>query len=422
MSKYTSRFLARVSTIVVFGYLAVTIAQGAVAPPVAKSPGSSTGALVLIGDPCPRFHWESTEDAESYELVVYGIAEDIEDAQVVFRESVPGSESSWAPEVGSCLDRGNLYAWSVRGSRGGLTTDWSEPSFFEVIELETTATKQPVRGNEPNADKAKAKEFIASDRRSPSLGDEAALKGAEEAIRARDYDTALGLLKPLAERGNPQAQNGLGTMYGHDLGAKQDTDESLRWEREAAEKGDPLAQFRLGTLYALGRGVPRDYDEAFDWISKATIQGYPLLFHFEPGWTVGHYAERSNGDWILEIVRQRDDINNWNELLTIQKFDVWWGGATARDSLELLKAERELVCPRATDWNVLSGDSSSVVYEWQTHSCRGWPDQHEVAKIIYGEDMRIRIAYSVKAYRILSSQRDDWVEKISEAAVETRRR
>lgn len=527
MSIFSRRFLVRVSTFLVVGYFVVSSAHGADQPPEPRSPSSATGALALIGDDCPRFQWGEVAGTELYELVIYRIGEVTGEAELVFRKSFSGSVSSWTPEGASCLRRGERYAWSVRSVREGQATGWSEPSFFEVIELTGQVHKASTPGGRPEAEEPEPKN-AGEDGPSP-LSDETALEEAEDAFRARDYATALNLLKPLAEQGNPRAQNGLGMIYGQGLGVErdlrkavmwhrraaeqgyargqyflglmyadgagvpkdpvqavewlsraaeqgdagaafslgamyaegegvekdsrqaaewyrraaelghpdaqhnlalmlssgegitQDQVESLRLEREAAEKGDPLAQFRLGTLYALGRGVPRDHNEAFDWISKATTQGYPLFFHFEPEWTIGHYAERPNGDWIMEFVREKDDINDWTELLTIQKFDIWWGGSTAQEPLDLLKAQRERICPGATEWKVISIGSGSVLYEWQTHSCRGWPDQHEIAKIIYGRDMRIRLAYSVKG-EIPPARHAKWTRRFSEAAIETIRR
>ena len=70
-----------------------------------------------------------------------------------------------------------------------------------------------------------------------------------------------------------------------------------------------------------------------------------LDFEFEPGWKLGHNAEIPNKYSISEFIREGDDINNWKELLTVQKFVLPWGGSSPEDALNGLKAIREKNCP-----------------------------------------------------------------------------
>ena len=80
-----------------------------------------------------------------------------------------------------------------------------------------------------------------------------------------DYATALSLWRPLAARGNANAQGFLGLMYGNGQGVPQDYKEAARWYGLAAAQGDANAQFNLGLLYYGGRGVVQDYKEAVKW-------------------------------------------------------------------------------------------------------------------------------------------------------------
>lgn len=88
-----------------------------------------------------------------------------------------------------------------------------------------------------------------------------------------DYATALKELRPLAEKGNSNAQFFLGVMYGMGQGARQDYAESTMWFRNAADQGNPNAQACLGILYSQGRGVKQDFAEAAKWYRKAAEQG-----------------------------------------------------------------------------------------------------------------------------------------------------
>ena len=109
-----------------------TAARSADREPVAVSPGSGTGAL--IGDDCPTFSWGQVEGAEAYELVVYRLGEEGEEARPVMRRAVAGSASAWTPSLDLCLERGGEYAWSVRALTQTEASDWSRPSIFRVAD------------------------------------------------------------------------------------------------------------------------------------------------------------------------------------------------------------------------------------------------------------------------------------------------
>jgi uncharacterized protein len=115
-----------------------------------------------------------------------------------------------------------------------------------------------------------------------------------DAVQSGDYATALRLIRPLAERGDPHAQIILGFMYGMGQGVTQDYGAMVVWLRKAAEKGLDEAQLKLGLLYysGLGQGVPQDYAAAAIWFRKAAEQHgdpasqYMLGVMYTNGWGV----------------------------------------------------------------------------------------------------------------------------------------
>jgi len=136
----------------------------------------------------------------------------------------------------------------------------------------------------------------------------AGLKEGYAALIRKDYATAAKEYRPLAERGDAEAQYRIGRMYefgngypedkaqgiawirkaaaqGHadaeqELGVvyatgdgvAQDDEQAVAWFRKAAEHGDATAQYNLGLLYAKGQGVPKDYAQAFEWWRKSAAQ------------------------------------------------------------------------------------------------------------------------------------------------------
>jgi TPR repeat protein len=96
---------------------------------------------------------------------------------------------------------------------------------------------------------------------------------ATKAYNSGDYETAYSLIKPLAEKGLPEAQFNLGLLYDKGQGVPQNYAEAVTWYRKAAEQGNVKGQYSLGMMYYNGQDVPQDYAEAVKWLRKAAEQG-----------------------------------------------------------------------------------------------------------------------------------------------------
>ncbi len=94
-----------------------------------------------------------------------------------------------------------------------------------------------------------------------------------KAYQGGDYETALRVLRKLADQGNYNSQVGLGFMYFKGYGVKQDYEEAARWYRKAADQGWANAQNNLGGMYLNGQGVTQDYVHAHMWFDLAATGG-----------------------------------------------------------------------------------------------------------------------------------------------------
>lgn len=108
------------------------------------------------------------------------------------------------------------------------------------------------------------------------------------ALETGNFMIALREFRPLAEKGNANAQLGLGLMYAEGKGVAQDYKEAVNWIRKAAMQGDVDAQYSLGAMYFNGRGLAQDHKEAVNWFHKAATQGdasaqYNLGFMYAQG-------------------------------------------------------------------------------------------------------------------------------------------
>jgi TPR repeat protein len=106
----------------------------------------------------------------------------------------------------------------------------------------------------------------------------AALNEAQAFHERGEYATEFRLLHPLAEQGNPEAQELLGGMYTAGNGVLQDYAEAVRWFRMAAEQGFAEAMDDLARMYVHGQGVPKNYVQAHMWfnLAAARYSGDPL--------------------------------------------------------------------------------------------------------------------------------------------------
>lgn len=139
---------------------------------------------------------------------------------------------------------------------------------------------------------------------SPAAAD---LKAGVDAWNAGDYKAALAEWRPLANRGNANAQYNMGQAYklgrgvpadpaiarswfekaaqqGHERAQSNlglllfeagDRKTAMYWIRKAAERGDPRAQYVYGTALFNGDGVPKDWPRAYAMMSMAVAAGVP---------------------------------------------------------------------------------------------------------------------------------------------------
>ena len=140
----------------------------------------------------------------------------------------------------------------------------------------------------------------------PSLADN--LQDAWGALLDNDYKTAYKLCLPLAEEGNPRAQNCMGILYEEGSGVPKDVQEGFKWFRLAAEQGDAFAQAQVGVRYMYGEGVSHDFELAYMWLSLSAVQGYTAA---------------GTGIHLLETKMTPSNIENARELAGNWKRKPW---------------------------------------------------------------------------------------------------
>ncbi|MDH3241078.1 MAG: sel1 repeat family protein [Alphaproteobacteria bacterium] len=94
-----------------------------------------------------------------------------------------------------------------------------------------------------------------------------------KAYNRGDYSAALKHWKPLADKGNAQAQHYLGLMYTQGFGLPKDHAKAVAWFKKAAQAGHIPAAYNLGFRYLRGEGVRQNAKAGAHWIRRAAGAG-----------------------------------------------------------------------------------------------------------------------------------------------------
>jgi hypothetical protein len=133
------------------------------------------------------------------------------------------------------------------------------------------------------------------------------VQGGVEAWQRGDFANAVRQWRPLADRGDPDAQFNMGQAYKLGRGVPADLRiaqswyqkaaaqgheqaqgnlglilyqsgkraEAMPWIRKSADRGDPRAQYVLGIELTNGELMPRDFPRAYALMTRAASQGLP---------------------------------------------------------------------------------------------------------------------------------------------------
>ncbi|KAJ1105573.1 hypothetical protein NDU88_002978 [Pleurodeles waltl] len=91
----------------------------------------------------------------------------------------------------------------------------------------------------------------------------------------QNHQRAFEYFNQAANAGNSHAMAFLGKMYseGSDI-VPQSNETALHYFKKAADMGNPVGQSGLGMAYLYGKGVPVNYDQALKFFQKAAEQGW----------------------------------------------------------------------------------------------------------------------------------------------------
>ncbi|MBO6520255.1 MAG: sel1 repeat family protein [Rhodospirillales bacterium] len=108
----------------------------------------------------------------------------------------------------------------------------------------------------------------------------------------RNPKEAMHWYRKAADRGYAPAQVGIGDLFAHGAGVREDHYRAQEWYSTAARLSkNAEAHFKAGEGYFRGLGVPQDYGAALSYYQVAASQGHPVAQYligsmYEAGWGV----------------------------------------------------------------------------------------------------------------------------------------
>jgi len=223
----------------------------------------------------------STLQAIYNQAQLYGVFQEQDRATAAYKKAAEGGYLRAQYQLGRMYLDGNETAkneaegvkWLTQAAALGLAE--AQVSLAEIYHTGRAADELSLwEGVEQDDEKA-----LSLYRRAMDQGHAPAAFSFQLAYRPKNFGTdkdiakAFALIKPLAEKGNPQAQNNLGVMYENGRGVEKDEKEAVKWYRKAAEQDSATAQYVLGNMYANGELVEKDGKKAVEWLKKAAEQG-----------------------------------------------------------------------------------------------------------------------------------------------------
>lgn len=109
----------------------------------------------------------------------------------------------------------------------------------------------------------------------PLIETERETSRGREAAERGDFTAAYAAWRPLAERGDADAQFRIGVLLDQGLGVREDPFAAADWYRQAAEQGVHAAQVNLGLMLLQGRGGEVDDAAAVAWFERAANANVP---------------------------------------------------------------------------------------------------------------------------------------------------
>ncbi|MCX8965992.1 sel1 repeat family protein [Erwinia psidii] len=144
-----------------------------------------------------------------------------------------------------------------------------------------------------------------------------------------------------AEAGDVFSMDQVAARYRAGNGTSIDYGKAMYWYRKVAEKGFPEAQYMLGTMYYFGDGTPVDKKVAFDWFYKAATSSKmlaPACYSLGMMYSNGEYVQADKKkavEWYLKAAGNTRDYRHMAALAQNALGDSYYQGSGVKKDIEM---------------------------------------------------------------------------------------
>lgn len=143
----------------------------------------------------------------------------------------------------------------------------------------------------------------------------AELEDGFQAVSQGNYEKALRLWLPLAEKDDADAQYNLGILYMKGLGVEKNLKTAFIWYKRASSNGHTDAMFNLGTMYNKGKVIHRSPKDANKWWLKAAELGnaaaqFNIAVEYAYGQNLGKNVDVAISWWTKSALQGNKDARS----------------------------------------------------------------------------------------------------------------
>ncbi len=149
--------------------------------------------------------------------------------------------------------------------------------------------------------------------------------------------------------------------------------------------------------------------------ASCTAQQEILTFSLGGNWNQV-YGHQERGHVTREYLRSGEDPTHWTERFIYQNGPLR-GKLTPEEEFNKLKADEEKRCPGAMQWNLISRDEDSILFESQSTHCQNDMDKHIIYRILHGKHNFFALFYVAGGDDLPPETRTKWIGILGDANV-----
>ena len=156
------------------------------------------------------------------------------------------------------------------------------------------------------------------------------------------------------------------------------------------------------------------------WVGAAAGDSQKEVLNFKIGddWKIVSHSDRGKVHSVTYI-REGDDINHWKEIFDYTIGVRGRGTRPPEKELSVVEADLEKKWPGQTEWNVISQDENSILYERHTKWSAVTHEERSITRIIHGKYSWFMLTYTARVRDLAPDTRAQWIKTFSDATIST---